>query len=148
MPTTRTTVRLAAKQTIMNNITKTQEIFELSAPYDNIYQGKTHRALFVCSAGLLRSATSATIGSQLGLNARAAGSKHYALVPVSVNLIAWAHTIYFVNEENYLDVKDTFFGDAETTTWLINKAVVWDIPDNYSYMQPELVEIVTNLLKF
>ncbi len=133
----------------MNNIkTKTDQIFELSSPYNNEHQGKTHRALFVCSAGLLRSATAATIGSQLGLNTRAAGSREYALIPVSSNLIAWADTIYFVNEENYRDVIDTFIGMQQETTWLHQKSVIWDIEDCYDYMHPKLVDTITNLLKF
>ena len=145
----RTIADHAAKQIIMNNTkTKTEQIFELTAPYDNWCQGSTHRALFVCSAGLLRSATAATVGAQLGLNTRNAGSKSYALVPLSVNLIAWAHTIYFVNPENHEDALNTFFGYAETTKWLETKSIVWDIEDHYNYMDPKLVQTIKNLLEF
>lgn len=46
---------------------KTQQIFNLTAPYDNPYQSNRTRILFVCSAGLLRSPTGAAVGSARGL---------------------------------------------------------------------------------
>lgn len=126
--------------------TKTQSIFELSAPYNNHCQGKYTRALFVCSAGLLRSATAAAIGSELGMNTRACGSENYALVPISVNLINWAHKIYFVNLYNFLGAKNTFFEDQDTYSQLVEKSVIWEIEDIYNYRDPQLVQIITDLL--
>ena len=126
--------------------TKTEEIFETTAPYNNFLQGDYVRALFVCSAGLLRSATAATLGSQYGMNTRNCGSSEYALIPLSANLICWADKIFFVNAENYLSAIETFGSSLELSSLLQDKAVVWDIPDNYNYMQPELVEIIEKLL--
>lgn len=127
-------------------ITKSEQILQLSAPYDNPYQGSSHRAVFVCSAGLLRSATAATIGSSLGMNTRACGSESYALIPLSLNLLFWAHTIYFVSEYNYLGAQETFCRDTDAQLLLDRKSVIWDIPDVYDYMQPQLVKIITELL--
>ena len=126
--------------------TRNEIIFDLSCPYNNIYQGDAKRYLFVCSAGLLRSATAATVASQLGFNARSCGSEHYALVPLSVNLLTWAHTIFFVNEENYLSAQDTFTNQYQIAM-LEEKSVVWDIEDQYDYMNPELVAQITENLK-
>ena len=120
--------------------TLTDKIFELSAPYDNPYQGKDHKALFVCSAGLLRSATMANYYAKHGWNTRAAGSAEYALVPVSINLLAWADQIYFVNRENYMEVRDTF-ADTEFAD-KINRGVVLNIPDQYEYNNPTLIKII------
>lgn len=47
--------------------TLTDKIFQLTTPYDNPYQGKTPRWLFVCSAGLLRSPTGAAVAIKPGL---------------------------------------------------------------------------------
>jgi hypothetical protein len=44
---------------------KTNEI-KLSCPYNNPYQGEYFKALFVCSAGLLRSATAANLFAKKG----------------------------------------------------------------------------------
>ena len=126
--------------------TKNSQIFELSAPYANEYQGHWHRALYVCSAGLLRSTTGAYVGSQMGQNTRACGSESYALIPISANLIAWAETIYFVNDYNYLSALDTFVGMPEVERMILAKSVVWDIEDVYNYRDPKLVQIITDLL--
>lgn len=127
-------------------MTLTDQIYELSSPYDNCYQGNFKRLLFVCSAGILRSPTGATVGAQMGFNTRSCGSHSYALIPISVNLIHWAQKIFFVNEENYLASIDRFFGDMETTNMLKNKSVVLDIEDQFNYMDPVLVEIFKKVL--
>lgn len=121
-------------------MTKTEEIFALTSPYNNPYQGSYHRALFVCSAGLLRSATAASIGTALGMNTRSCGTASYALIPLSVNLIAWADTIYFVNNTNYSQAVINFFDYADAVHQLETKSVVWDIEDEYEYMDAQLVK--------
>lgn len=129
-------------------MTKTEKIFQLNAPWDNPYQGPDKRVLFVCSAGILRSATAARIGScNFGLNTRACGSQSYALIPISINLITWAHKIFFVNPYNYDVVKENFYDYLEVDE-LKNKSVVWNIEDEYNYMDPKLQEIIKcNLLQ-
>ena len=126
--------------------TKNAEIFKLTAPYSNPYQGDYPRVLFVCSAGLLRSATGATVGSQLGLNTRNCGSERYALIPLSANLIAWAQKIYFVNEQNLQSALITFENDDAMLDMLEAKSTTLDIEDSFDYMHPELVAIFTKLL--
>ena len=126
--------------------TKNAEIFKLTAPYSNRYQGDYPRVLFVCSAGLLRSATGATVGSQLGLNTRNCGSEYYALIPLSANLIAWAQKIYFVNESNLISANITFEGEEDLLDMLEAKSVTLYLEDKYDYMNPSLVAIFTKLL--
>ncbi len=130
----------------MHTKTKTQEIFEATAPYSNPSQGSFHRALFVCSAGMLRSATAAVVGAGMGMNTRACGSESYALIPLSANLILWADTIYFVNEYNYYGALQQFMEYASLDFDLRRKAVVWDIEDVYDYRDPKLMQIITKLL--
>ena len=127
--------------------TKTKEIFETTAPYSNACQGSYHRALFVCSAGMLRSATAAVVGAGLGMNTRACGSESYALIPLSANLILWADTIYFVNEYNYYGAIQQFMEYPTLDAEIRRKAVVWDIKDVYDYRDPKLVQILTKLLQ-
>lgn len=126
---------------------KTELIFELTNPYNNPYQGYDARLLFVCSVGLLRSPTAANVAIKLGYNARSCGSNHdFSLIPISVNLIYWADVIFFLNQENYKETLNIFFGDSDTIIELNSKAVVWDIPDNYEYNHPELIELITKKL--
>lgn len=123
-------------------MTNTEKIFELTAPYDNVYQGSTKRILFVCSAGLLRSPTGATVGAKMGFNTRSCGSNYsYALVPISVNLVHWANIIYFVSIENYIQSLSNFSGDTETIELIKRKAVNLRIKDEFNYMDPHLVSI-------
>lgn len=119
-----------------NRKTLTQAMFETDCPYSNPYQGNDKRILFVCSAGLLRSATAARIYAGK-YNTRAAGSAYYALVPVSDALIAWADEIVFVNQHNRDEVDKTY--ELETIG-LQKKIVVLDIPDEYEHMHPELIK--------
>lgn len=114
--------------------TYTDVMFNTSAPYDNPYQGQDRRVLFVCSAGILRSATAARIYAKK-YNTRAAGSCSYALIPVTKELLLWAKQVVFVNEENYQDVTKNF--DLDTFPCYVN---VLNIPDNYEHMHPELIK--------
>ena len=133
---------LNSNKMIANNFnpgTKNSMIFSSSAPYRNKYQGHYDRLLFVCSAGLLRSPTGATMAAQRGHNARSAGSNfNYALIPVTANLIAWADQIVCVNQENLEQLEYNFLEHQHIIDNLTEKVVVLDIPDEYEYMDPKL----------
>lgn len=119
--------------------TKNATIFSTTAPFRNPYQGEQPRWLFVCSAGLLRSPTGATMASRRGINARSCGSNlHYALIPCSANLVAWADRIVFVNSENYEEVVHNFSEYQLQLDLVESKAIVLDIPDQFEYMHPQL----------
>ena len=120
-----------------SKMTMTQMIFNSKSPYDNPYQGSDTKVLFVCSAGILRSATAARIYSQK-YNTRAAGSASNALIPVSHELLLWADEVVFVNHENYLDTKIKFDLD-ELKVWGTIVTVL-DIPADYEHMHPKLIK--------
>lgn len=123
--------------------TLTEKIFLLNAPYDNPYQGKEPRWVFVCSAGILRSASAARIAGQYGINARACGSSEYALIPLSVNLIEWAHKIVFMMDDNKYNALKTFEPlDGYYVEQINRKSTIWGIPDMYEYMSDPLVELL------
>lgn len=125
--------------------TKNHDIFNLSAPYNNPYQGKKPKLLFVCSAGLLRSPTGAFVAQQLGFNSRSCGSSNYALIPLNANLIMWADHIYFVSDQVYRESLKTF----ENTGFdedIIAKAIVLEIPDIHNAFNSELQEEFKQIL--
>lgn len=130
----------------MNFNTKTFDIFQLTAPYNNHSQGSFKRLLFVCSVGMLRSPTSAAIAIKLGANARSCGSCNLALIPLSSNLVHWADWIVFMNRENYLE-SVIRFDSTEICELIKDKAVIWNIPDNYNYMEDGLVYILETQIK-
>lgn len=102
---------------------------------NNPYQGSDKRVLFVCSMGILRSATAARIYAHR-YNTRSAGSWGDALIPLTPMLLAWAHEIVFVNKENFDNAVSEFGPEVfkETPTKVLN------IPDRFPHMHPELVK--------
>lgn len=115
-------------------MTYTEAMYTSYSPYDNPYQGEDKRVVFVCSAGILRSATAARIYAGK-YNTRSVGSEHYALIPLTHELLLWANEVVFVNEENYRTATQKFDLDSFKCT-----VKVLDIPDQYDYMHPNLIE--------
>ena len=104
----------------------------------NEYQGDIKKVLTVCSAGLLRSATLQNfLIREYGYNVRNCGTvESYALIPISEALVEWADEIVFVNLENFNMVKH----ELEKLN-LISKCIILDIPDVYSFNDPQLIKI-------
>jgi predicted protein tyrosine phosphatase len=123
--------------------TRNASIFNTTAPYANSYQGSYPRWLFVCSAGLLRSPTAASLAAKRNINARSCGSSiDYALVPISANLVMWAEKIVFVDYECYVEALDVFKDDCEEVLAKLRNSECYEIleiPDVYEYLGPELI---------
>jgi predicted protein tyrosine phosphatase len=103
----------------------------------NPYQGKDRKVVFVCSMGILRSATAARIYAHK-YNTRTAGTWEDALIPLTHLLVKWADEVVFVNKENY-DMVMQFY-ERDIVEELKTKVKVLNIPDSYEHMHPELVE--------
>ena len=114
--------------------TLTEAIFESKSPWSNPYQGDDRKVLFVCSAGILRSATAARIYAKKH-NTRCAGSHNYALIPVTSDLLLWANEVVFVNPENF-EITNKHFKLDEFPC----QVMVLEIPDQYEHMHPKLIE--------
>jgi predicted protein tyrosine phosphatase len=104
----------------------------------NPYQGKDKKVVFVCSMGILRSATAARLYASK-YNTRCAGTWDDALIPLSETLIEWADELVFVNKENQAQALRNF-ADNEWLFTKIGEAKVLHIPDNYEHMHPKLIE--------
>ncbi len=118
--------------------TLTELIMQSATPWNNPYQGNDKRVLFVCSAGILRSATAARIYARK-YNTRCAGSEEYALIPISDDLILWANEIVFVNGENYRKFARQYADLIPELKASGKKIVILDIPDRHEHMAPELI---------
>lgn len=96
------------------------------------------RALFICTQNRLRSPTAETVfASWPGVDTDSAGLGNDAEVPLSREQIEWA-TIIFVMEKVHRRRLGTKFRQ-----WLNGKQVIClDIPDEYAYMQPALIELL------
>jgi predicted protein tyrosine phosphatase len=105
---------------------------------NNQWQGDTKKVLTVCSAGLLRSATLQNfLIKEYGYNVRNCGTvESYALIPISEALVLWADEIVFVDQENY----NMVYEDLKRLE-VLDKCIVLDIPDQYSFNDSELFDI-------
>ena len=95
------------------------------------------RILFLCSQNKLRSTTAEKVFSEYpDLEVASAGLDTDAKIKVTKELVDWADLI-FVMEKNHKNRLQ-----KEFKQYLANKKVVClNIPDNYDYMDQELVQI-------
>ena len=94
--------------------------------------------LFICTENRLRSATAEAVFLKYeNVDAIGAGTNADAPTTVSGDLIDWADVIFVMETQHKKKV------DKKFRQLLRNKRlIVLGIPDNYSYMQPELVAIL------
>lgn len=94
--------------------------------------------LFICSENRLCSPTAELVFSEFtNINAIGAGTNADAATTVSGDLIEWADII-FVMEKFHKNKVAKKFKDLLKHKQLICLA----IPDNYAYMQPELIRLL------
>lgn len=106
----------------------------------NPYQGLYKRILCVCSAGILRSATTALVLSKepFNFNTRSAGLEKYALIPVTEVLLEWADEIVCMTQSHKIQLQN-----------ITKKSIkVLNILDSFVYRDKELQDmIVSNYIK-
>lgn len=105
---------------------------------NNPYQGSDKKVLFVCSMGILRSATGARLYAGK-YNTRCAGTWNDALIPITATLMQWADEIVFVAKENYEKVKLDYLDEGINIDDECNIKVL-NIPDRYPHMHPMLIK--------
>jgi predicted protein tyrosine phosphatase len=96
------------------------------------------KILFVCTANRLRSPTAeAVFSQQAGLEVRSAGIDARAARPLTAELVAWADRI-FVMEPHHRN----FIRRRYRTAVGSRPLTVLGIPDEYEFMQEELVALL------
>ena len=100
------------------------------------HQDQLMKLLFICSRNRFRSLTAEKVfGDIPGYQVRSAGTQPEARIAVTEGHIGWADMI-FVMEKSHLQKLRRKFGPA-----LDGKRVVTlHIPDDYQFMQPELID--------
>ena len=94
--------------------------------------------LFICSKNQWRSPTGEQIWrSRPGFSARSAGTSSKAKKSVGPADLEWADIIFFMEQKHKNRVVAEYRRVVEHKTMY-----VLDIPDEYKYMDPELVEIL------
>jgi predicted protein tyrosine phosphatase len=96
------------------------------------------KLLFLCSQNRLRSPTAEAIFCEYeGLEVESAGLDHSAEVPVSTEMIEWADMIFVMEKSHKNKLGKNF------QRFLKGKRVIClDIPDEYEYMEPDLIELL------
>jgi predicted protein tyrosine phosphatase len=96
------------------------------------------RALFICTQNRLRSPTAEHVFSTWpGVETDSAGLGVDAEVPLSPEQIEWAYIIFVMEKKHRTQLA------AKFRRHLNGKRVIClDIPDDYEYMQPELIKLL------
>lgn len=98
--------------------------------------------LFICSKNQWRSPTAERVfGNHPGIAVRSAGTSERARRTVRRSDITWAHVIYVMEEKHKKQLCQRF--RAHTAGMNIR---VLDIPDDYTFMDPELISLLKSSL--
>lgn len=72
-----------------------------------------------------------------GVEAMSAGLNNDATTPLSADMIEWAHVIVVMEKTHKNKLTKKFHSQVKT-----KRIVVLGIPDEYDYMQPELIQLL------
>lgn len=96
------------------------------------------RVLFVCSKNRLRSPTGEAVFARVeGVETRSAGTARDAVRPISMDDIRWADMIVCMEEKHARRLKADF-----RQAVAFKPVHVLAIPDDYKFMQPDLIELL------
>jgi predicted protein tyrosine phosphatase len=96
------------------------------------------RALFICSQNRLRSPTAEHIfASWSDVETDSAGLGGDATVPLSSEQIEWANLIFVMERVHKNRLSSRFQRHLNG-----KRVICLDIPDDYEYMQPELIRLL------
>ena len=94
--------------------------------------------LFICSQNRLRSPTAEQVFANWpGIETSSAGLSNDAENPVTPELLKWAHTVFVMERAHRSKLSAKFkphLGSA--------RVVCLDIPDDYEYMDPDLIKLL------
>ncbi|MDQ1141086.1 low molecular weight protein tyrosine phosphatase family protein [Pedobacter agri] len=92
--------------------------------------------LFVCSRNKWRSATAETIyKNHPEHQVRSAGTEPSARIKLNAKHVIWADLIFVMEKKHKQRIKEKFSEEI-----VDKKIVIMDIPDEYQYMDKELIE--------
>lgn len=99
--------------------------------------------LFICGKNRLRSPTAEEVFSNIpGIETASAGVDRDADEPLTAELVQWADTIFLMERSHRRKLQQKF------APWLNGQSVIClNIPDNYDYMEPALVDLLQQKVK-
>lgn len=96
------------------------------------------RVLFICSQNRLRSPTAEQVfADRPDLECSSAGTNHDAENPLTAELVDWAELMFVMEQQHKRKLSSKFQKQLRG-----KRVVCLGIPDDYQFMQPELVELL------
>jgi protein-tyrosine phosphatase len=96
--------------------------------------------LFICSRNRWRSRTAEDLFKRLyGYDVRSAGTAESARIKVNQKLLIWADLIFVMEREHKRRLQEKF-----PSSILTKEVIILNIPDEYRYMDNQLVELCPN----
>ena len=98
------------------------------------------RILFLCRHNRMRSPTAERVfRKRVDLDVRSAGTAADALARVNDNMLDWAEDIFIMDEQQRRSLRRRFSGHPA-----LDRLICLDIPDEFTFLQPELIELLEN----
>jgi predicted protein tyrosine phosphatase len=102
-------------------------------------QAMTLNVLFICSQNRLRSPTAEQVFADWpGIETQSAGLGNDADIPVTPELLAWSDLIFVMEKVHRSKLSNRFGRHVKD-----KRIVCLDIPDDYDFMEPALVQLLT-----
>lgn len=100
---------------------------------------RARTVLFICQVNRCRSATAERLFCKRpDLDVRSAGTSDEALVRINGRMLDWADEIFIMDAFQRRALEEMFPGHPA-----LQRLVCLDIPDDFVFLQPELVQLLT-----
>jgi len=100
------------------------------------------RVLFICNQNRLRSPTAERVFSTWpGIEVASAGLASDALVPVTPELLQWADTVFVMEKSHRNRLRRKYKSHLKS-----RRLICLNVPDQYEFMDPELVRLLTAIV--
>lgn len=100
--------------------------------------------LFLCSRNEWRSPTAEEIyKNHTHLQVRSAGTEPSARIKLNAKTIAWADVIFVMEKKHKQRIQEKYNDELYD-----KKIIILDIPDDYQFMDPELMEEIKTKVDF
>jgi protein-tyrosine phosphatase len=100
--------------------------------------------LFICSRNVWRSRTAETIfKNKEGYHVKSAGTSKSAKIRITPKLIEWADLIFVMENKHKKRILEAFPELANS-----KEIIVLDIPDDFKYMEEELIKNLEDSVSF
>lgn len=96
------------------------------------------KLLFICSRNQWRSPTAEKVfDGWNGFQARSAGTESGARIKVTAGHLGWADLVFVMEKKHLRRLREKF-----SDTLMDKRIVCLNIPDDYQFMQPELITLL------